>query len=542
MNKHHVIEKLRRWLGPAVLTILLGAGALCVSGADAFAHASLVRVEPADGSVIETAPKSFALTFNEPTSPLVLKLVRPDSSIVALDRVVLRDTTLDIEAPAGLRDGSYVLSWRVISEDGHPVGGSAVFSIGAPSVGVAPASTGKIDWPVRIAIWIAKVALYVGLFIGVGGVFFTNWIGGRSRVASHVAGWTILVGLIAAMLSVGLQGLDGLGVPLSSLAKWVVWATGLSTTYGMTALVAAAALVAGLVSLQLNGATARSLSLLALIAVGLALAASGHASAAHPQGLTRPVVFLHGVGIAFWVGSLAPLGATLSLRSREAPTIVHRFSRAIPFAVVPLVAGGVLLAFVQVQSLHALWTTAYGQILLIKLALLLALFLLAIVNRFRLTEPAERGDTKAVLQLCRAIRFELILVLAIFSVAAVWRFTPPPRALAEATAAPVSMHIHTNKAMADLTITPGHAGPVDASIMIMTGDFGPLDAKEVTLVLSNPAAGIEQIKRPARKADDGTWRIDDLNLPLSGRWSVRLDILVSDFELMKLEDKVEIRP
>ena len=96
--------------------------------------------------------------------------------------------------------------------------------------------------------------------------------------------------------------------------------------------------------------------------------------------------------------------------------------------------------------------------------------------------------------------------------------------------------------MADLTITPGRGGPAVASIAIMTGDFGPLDAKELTLVLSNPGAGIEQITRPAAKLADGTWRVDGLNLPLPGRWSVRIDILVSDFELVKIEDNIEIRP
>ncbi len=43
------------------------------------------------------------------------------------------DATLTIAVPP-LPDGTHVLSWRVISADGHPVGGSLIFSIGAPSV------------------------------------------------------------------------------------------------------------------------------------------------------------------------------------------------------------------------------------------------------------------------------------------------------------------------------------------------------------------------------------------------------------------------
>jgi copper transport protein len=178
----------------------------------------------------------------------------------------------------------------------------------------------------------------------------------------------------------------------------------------------------------------------------------------------------------------------------------------------------------------------------VKLALFAILLGLAVINRVRLTGSARRGEAKAVRDLRRSIGIEVVLVLAIFAVAASWRFTPPPRALAATAAAPVSIHIHAGKAMADLTIAPGRTGPATASIALLSGDFGALSAKEVTLVMANREAGVEQIRRPAARLPDGNWRVDDLNLPLPGRWSVRIDILVSDFEVVKLEDTIEIRP
>ena len=145
-----------------------------------------------------------------------------------------------------------------------------------------------------------------------------------------------------------------------------------------------------------------------------------------------------------------------------------------------------MLAVIQVQTPTALVNTAYGKLLLIKLGLLVFLFTLAAVNRWKLTASAEAGATEVQRRLARSIGVEMLIVLAIFGVAAGWRFTPPPRALAIAAAEPASVHMHALQAMADLSITPGHAGPVVASMIIMTGDFGPLDAKEVTLVLSKP--------------------------------------------------------
>ncbi|TIQ18074.1 MAG: copper resistance protein CopC [Mesorhizobium sp.] len=505
----------------------------------AFAHAALVTTEPTDGAVLAQSPAQFSLTFSESVSPLVLTLVRPDGTPVPLTSFRLNGQTLDIDNPQRLGSGTHVLSWRVISADGHPVGGSVLFSIGAPSA--APAVSEAVDRGLKSAIWIGKVFLYVGLFLGVGGAFAIAWLAQGGRSGQRFVITAILCGLVAAPLSLGLQGLDALSAPFVRLAQPDVWQAGLGTSFGWTVLVALVALGFGLLSL-VGPRGAKLFALAGLAGIGAALAASGHASAAEPQWLTRPMVFLHGAGIAFWAGALAPLGLAMRRKPAEAAPFLRRFSQAILPVVAMLAVTGFVLAVLQVQAPAALLETAYGRLLLVKLALLLFLFSLAAINRWKLTGAAEAGETELQKKLVRSIGFEMLIVLAIFGVAAGWRFTPPPRALAIAAAQPASVHIHTAKAMADLSITPGHVGPVAASIVIMTGDFGPLDAEQVTLVLSKPDAGIEPIKRAATKPGDGSWRVDELVVPVPGRWTARLDILVSDFEMVKIEAPIDIRP
>lgn len=525
----------------ATLLCLLWMLAVLAAPAPAFAHAALVSTEPADNAVLAQSPQKFSLTFSEPVSLLALTLVNPDGSSEALTSFRLTDQTVEIDAQQKLGTGTHVLSWRVISTDGHPVAGSLLFSIGAPSA-APPQNTESIDWSLRAAIWIAKVFFYVGLFVGAGGAFALGWLSPGGRAGKPVVIAALIGGVVVAGLSLGFQGLDALGIPLARLAEPIVWRTAFGTTFGSTVLIALAALVLGLLSLVGPRALAKTLSLVALAGVGVALAASGHASAAEPQWLTRPMVFLHGVGTAFWAGALVPLGLELKRARVEAEPFLRRFSKTILPVVGVLAGAGIVLAVIQVQTPSALVATAYGRLLLIKLALLAILFALAAFNRWRLTVPAEGGHGMARKKLVRSIVFETLVVLAIFGVVAGWRFTPPPRALAIAAAQPVSMHIHTLKAMADLSITPGHTGQVAASLVVMTGDFGPLDAKEVTLVLSKPDSGIEPLKRPAKKAGDGTWRVDDLVIPLPGKWTVGLDILVSDFDAVKIEGSIDIRP
>lgn len=526
------------WAG-GLFAVLMALIVMASTG-QAFAHAALIKTDPADGAVLAQAPARFSLNFSEPVSPLVLTLVTPDGTPIPLTSFRLSDQTVEIDNPQTLKSGTHVLSWRVISADGHPVGGSLLFSIGAPSE--PPAVSEAIDWPLRSAIWIGKVVLYAGLFLGIGGAFALAWLAGDGRAGQCFVAGTILCGLLAAPLSLGLQGLDALGAPLSHLAQPVVWRTGVGTSFGWTVLIALIALGLGLLSLAGPRAPARPLALAGLVGVGAALAASGHASAAEPQWLTRPLVFIHGVGIAFWAGALVPLGLALKRQAAGAVEFLRRFSWAIVPVVALLASAGIVLAVIQVQTPSALVDTAYGRLLLVKLALLVFLFTLAGVNRWKLTASAEAGATEVQRRLTRSVGVEVLIVLAIFGVAAGWRFTPPPRALAIAAAQPVSVHVHALQAMADLSITPGHAGPVAASMIIMSGDFGPLDAKEVTLVLSKPDSGIEPLKRAATRPGDGSWRVDNLIIPVSGRWTVRIDILISDFDMVKIEAPIDIRP
>lgn len=521
------------------LSLLAALAILVLQTGVALAHAALVSSDPPDGAVLAAAPPHLALTFNEPVSPLVLRLVDDRGQATALSYRLAGATVL-IDAPGAIGEGSHALSWRVISADGHPVGGSVVFSVGAPSAGGVPESAEVIDWPLRTAIWACRVLVYLGFFVGIGGLFFGTFVARDTRPGRGTGRGLMALAALAVALSLGLQGLDALDLPLSGLAAGIVWQTAATTSYALTVAIGLAALLAGLAATFLRGQPAAALAIAAFAGIGLALAASGHAGTAPPQLLTRPAVFIHAEAVAFWIGALMPLGLLLS-RGAGGPALV-RFSKAIPFAVVPLVLTGGALAIVQVAEPEALVATAYGRVLLVKLAFVAALLLLAAFNRWRLTAPAEAGAPAATRRLVTAIMIEGVLVIGVLAAVATWRFTPPPRALEAAAALPVSLHIHTEKAMAMVTVTPGHAGPVSVSIALQAGDLGPLDAKEVTLTLANPAAGIEPFRRPARAAGDGTWRVDGLVIPVPGRWDVEVAILVSDFDLVRVRDAIDIRP
>lgn len=525
-------------LTPVARFITLVLLILLLPIATAWSHASLSATDPQDGAVVQMAPERFSLTFSEPVSPLSLRLVRPDGSSLALDRFSVKDRVVAIKVPDGLGRGTHVLSWRVVSEDGHPVSGALLFSIGETSA-TAPGVADEDNRAVRSLLWLSKVALYVGLFIGVGGVFARRILAPGADAGEAVIHAALIIGALGAIVSLGLQGLDALGAQIGRFAETTVWSAGLATSYGRTVIVALMALSLAGGALVLSGLAAQMAAAVALFLVGLALALSGHASAASPQWLMRPAVFLHATAIAIWIGALVPLGLALREDQPGAGRALSRFSRVIPAIVAILIVAGLILAIVQVERPAALLETAYGQVFLLKLVLLVCLFLLAALHRWVLTAPAEVGEAQARRELARSIAIETLVVLLIFSVAAAWRFTPPPRALA--VEAPAMTRIQAAQVVADLTVTPGRAGPGSVSAVVTKDGSVPLIAKQVTFVFSNPEAGIEPFKHKAEKAGDGSWRADDILLPLPGKWSVRIDVLVDDFEIVRLRGRIEIK-
>src|ERR1700722_13674380 len=97
---------------------------------DAAAHASLVSTDPVDGSMMSQAPKSVRLRFNEPVTPASIKLIDAEGRTREDVTVHAHDDTIEVTLPDSLPRCMQLVSYRIFSADGHPVGGSLVFSLG----------------------------------------------------------------------------------------------------------------------------------------------------------------------------------------------------------------------------------------------------------------------------------------------------------------------------------------------------------------------------------------------------------------------------
>ncbi|WP_062116179.1 CopD family protein [Aureimonas sp. AU40] len=534
------LSRLRAALRCLLLIGLMVAGALSLA-TPAEAHAGLVATEPADGAVLARAPDRFELTFSEPVSPLRLALIGPDGKAHALSASAVSGNRVEIAAPGSLGEGTHILTWRVVSLDGHPVAGSMRLSIGAPSA-EPPAILAEFDRAVQALVWASRWLLYLGLFFGIGGaagVFLGASPSGQALGRVRIA---LTLGLIAVPLSLGAQGLDALGAPLSALATGASWRAAMETGFGSAAGIAALALSVALLATWLPRRFAAPLAGLALLGAGLALASTGHASNAPPREWTRPAVALHTVTVALWIGALLPLAMALRApQDADRTEALRRFSRRIVPVVALLLLSGGFLAVVQIGTLPALWQSWYGRVLLVKLALVFALLALAADNRWRLTRPALAGDVPSRRAIRRHIRVEIAVAVLILGTVALWRFTPPPRIEAAIAAEPKQAHATGALLMADLTLAPARAGPIEAAAMLMTIDYGPVNPQSVTFLFSRPGEAGEPIRQTAHNSGDGMWRAE-ATLPGPGLWHVRIDVAIDAATLDRLETDLYVRP
>src|SRR5688500_2578409 len=187
---------------PALIAVLL----LLAGIQPASTHAALVSAEPQDGAMLAAAPSELVLTFNEPVAPLVFTLIAPDGASDT-PKVETAERVIRLRPSRPLADGTSILSWRVVSADGHPVGGSMTFSIRVRSENAGAEATTQSK-SLRVVIWACRVLTYLGLFLGTGGVFFLCWADAkRFRRGSATA---LSVGFVALALSLGLVGADAL--------------------------------------------------------------------------------------------------------------------------------------------------------------------------------------------------------------------------------------------------------------------------------------------------------------------------------------------
>lgn len=526
----------RSWLWAGLLLGLwLPAAVLWASGAAA--HAVRVEAQPADGATLERPPEELRLRFNEPVAVVAVRLIDdggaslPDLAVEALgEQIVVRPAT---PLPAG----AYLLSYRVVSADGHPVGASLRFGVRTavgPAAGEDVAEAGLV----RLLGSVARLIFLAAALGAAGAALFVLLTRPPPDVTLDCARLSRAFAAVAVVAALGRLGLNGIelggGSPADLAQSWP-WSLALATSLGAAT---ALALLALALLLLLEPARSRWRALAALLLVA-SFALTGHAATAPPRWLAAPALAVHVLAATFWVGSLLPLLLALRLERDGAVAVVQRFSGAATVAVPAVLLAGAILTAIQLDGdWRALWLSEWGQRLLVKLALVAGLLVIAAVNRLWLT-PAVVAGRRLGCRLRTTLIIDLALVAGILGLTASFPLSPPPRA------APLPTSLVTTLEGAGLraavVMIPGRVGTNQIEVSLADAGGSAQDGQEVRLRLALPSAGIAPVTHELARVAPGLYLAPAAVIPLPGRWAMRLDVLVDPFTKAILEAEAELR-
>ncbi|MCW2812956.1 MAG: hypothetical protein JWN84_411 [Nocardioides sp.] len=529
-----------------VVAVLAVALLTVATAAPASAHATLVGTDPAEGEVLPTTPDVVTFSFDE-------AVTLPADGVQVFDAAgepveadsAARDDAISTDLPDTLDDGSYVVVWRAVSADGHPIAGSLTFSIGSPSATVVAPEVEQPDpGDVRAVLSVVHAISYVALLLAAGLVLFLTWTVRGVRLAAAVrrrltavVWWSFGVVMLTAVVGLPLEGAYQLGLGLDQLGEK---ATVDMVVVGDHLLIMFLQLAGFAIALSNLDRARYAVPAAAVAAVSPAIV--GHSRAEEPVWLMVTTDVLHLAAGAAWFGGLVGLVLVLralSGRGNDAALVLSRFSTVAAGLLGLLVVTGSLMGWRILGGWAPLFETTYGRLLLLKIGIAALVALVAGWNRWRLL-PATTGAVGhdhrqgAALRVRTAVRAEAVLLVLLLGVTG-FLTNQSPRAEADYRA-PVASRVEVGVLAADdgtkvlATMTPRTRGPNTITVQAQDQAGEPLDGfAEPTVSVSSADESVDLGSQPVVPTAAGTYVVETV-IPAPGSWVVQVSLRTSEFD------------
>lgn len=382
----------RNWFSVAVFMCILAMMLLSalVAPQTVSAHASLVQAIPEAGAKLESSPPQVAITFNEPLDAglFYIKVFNHDGDEMTSNKAALNkdQTGVLLDLPK-LSEGVYLVSYHVISADGHPVGGSYPITVGNPpqedalDLPTAHANHDHGSGPLTTKVllqYASRGLWYLMVLALTGWVIWSRMLGAENGEATRKAlgSWTLnlqraqLVALLFLIFTHVEDLLGGGGVE-------ELWKLISATNVGISWLIL---LALSFLGFGLIGRWAW-LDLVWPLGLLAAKSFSGHAASFTPAWATIGLDWIHLAGAAIWVGGLVLLYAKWRQKSTDVGDYMRKFSNMALISIVVLTISGALSVLLFLPNLRYLLYAGWGILLLVKIGAVVLVVLTAFVIR-----------------------------------------------------------------------------------------------------------------------------------------------------------------
>jgi copper transport protein len=537
--------------------------------AAAWAHAALLQTVPVASRTLNQAPPEVRLTYSEPVEP---RFAIVSVSNAAGTQVTAGSPQRAPGAPQTLvtplrhvPEGWYLVFWRVISADGHPVRGAFTFAVGPnpgppPQFRVPSLSETATTAQLLIARWVVFVSFLTALGLFVLRTLIARPVARRVsgtplQPLSLALGVALAVALVATPVYVllataqfTLRSVFDLGAVIP-----VARASGFGRDYLDLELVLVLFAVAAAIALAVDRPERPQRSVVELLSIGGALVAgaaalalpglAGHAGQKSPRGLALPLDALHLAAVAIWVGGLIGIVVFWLSVGREGrvaalTVVVPRFSTVAFVCVLALVATGIGQSLLELPTLGSLWQTSYGKALVVKIVLLTAALVLAAVNLARTKPRLEAAGLRpslgpgAALLLRRLVQGEIVFVVgALFAAAVLTSLAPPASALARVKniaarvgPGPVSTVLAKGPYRVHVSVAPNRAAVNNAFTVRLTRSGQPVHGAEVLSRFDMLDMEMGEQSYRLRELRPGTFSKSAPALVMVGHWALQFEV------------------
>ncbi len=415
------------------LAIAIAVCALALPGT-ALAHASLERSSPAREQRLTSAPKIVRIEFDQTVAlvPESLRVLDAGGRSLAGAPSLVEDGKAIVAPLRRLARGGYTVRWQALGGDGHVIGGVFTFGVRAkaPEATAAYGATGP-SGAENAARWLA----FASLALVIGGLGFRLLVLRGPVPQRFERRFTLVtlagaVGIVeVAFVAFLLRAESVLQLPLGTFLYGDLRPI-VHTPFGTAWVAMTLAFVLVTALIFLAWLTERRVLLWPAFAIAVAFASgyslSGH-SAAEPNASrwSQLADWIHLSAASLWAGGVVMLLVALVSARELGRRAFVGFARLAPVLIALLVGAGVYLSFLRLPELADLWTTSYGQILMVKLGLVGLALTWGAVHHFVVEPRLDRPGI--VSRLPRSIAGEAAVGMAVLLFAAILVNTAPPR-------------------------------------------------------------------------------------------------------------------
>jgi copper transport protein len=548
----------------------------------AFAHASLEASDPESNATFPTGqpPSQIKLEFSESVQlpeQAVRLLASSGNAVSGVGSAHhgADDSTVVTSLPK-LTDGTYVVNWRVVSADSHPINGAYTFTVGKASASAnAVAGLLKSDQHrgVGIAFGLTRALAFASVLGLLGAIVFIRACSPESGDDPSVRAllWIAwLVALVTALLGIGMQAAYSTGQDISGIWDTTAIREVMDTRFGQSWLLRALLLILVLPALRKPGRrrapVVNALDAVLAVAVLATFTFAEHARTGRWIALGTVTDLVHLSSASVWLGGVAVLATLLVRRSvpHDAPAVTARFSRIAAPAIAIVAISGAVQAWRQTDGLDSVFDTTYGRLLLTKIGLVVMIVAAASVSRHIVRLWAERqlvpagpgalraeADPEDIRELRNAVVVEVAIAVIVLLVTAVLVNTVPARvasgaeSVASGAARPVSPAGYS-ASLSDagldfaVTLSPGLTGTNELRVATSKGGkaFDPIQS---SAKLRNPERNVAlDIPLTSDRPGSGL-SIGSVDVPFAGTWTLEIRALRTDVDESVVTDKVQIQ-